>query len=115
MGKNPKKKKKKRRKRAWEIESDEEDKNDSNVVQEQKMSDRELIGYKKKFELFSEKATLLFANGDHNIYEQTRDSLIERIKLVEDEELFKKKQKEAMLQRNHNKKSEKEKMEDMLA
>merc|ERR1712154_567197 len=83
--------------------------------EEIKISERELLGCKRKFDILSEKATLLFANGDHNIYEQTRDSLIERIKLVEDEELFKRKQKEAMLQKNHNKKSEKEKMEDMLA
>ena len=121
--------KRKKRKRAWEINSDDENKNENE--DNDKISARELMGYKRKFELFSEKATMLIANGDHNIYQQTRDSLIQRIKLVEDENLFKRQQKEAielkrrieqqkkrkqMEQQLQNKpKSEKEKLDDMLA
>ena len=110
-----KKKKKKKRKRAWEIESDEE--NESEVNDEKmKISERELMGCKRKFEIFSEKATLLFANGDHNIYEQTRDSLVARIKLVENEQLFERQKKEAMQNRIYNKKkTKKETVDDMLA
>merc|ERR1712228_649900 len=111
--KNKKKKKKKKRRRAWEIESDEE--NEDNVTNEKiKMSERELSAYKRKFEIFSEKATLLFANGDHNIYEQTRDKLIKRIKLVENEKLFERQKKEAMKNR-HKKVTKDEKLDDLLA
>merc|ERR1712176_266013 len=111
-----KKKKKKRKKRAWEIESDEDvdsmKKDEENV----QISERELLGYKRKFEILSEKATLLFANGDHNIYEQTRNTLIARIKLVEDKQLFERQKKEAMEKRKEMKeKNAKEKLDNMLA
>ena len=128
---NNKTNKKKKRKRAWEIESDDEtkqnDNDNDNDNKNEEISSRELMGYKTKFELFSEKATMLFANGDHNIYQQTRNSLIERIKLVEDEQLFKKQKEEAFKQQQYalkqqqqqreqkKKQSEKEKLDDMLA
>merc|ERR1712129_382584 len=114
--KKKKKKKKRKRKRAWEIDTDEENESE-NVCNDEKMkvSERELMGYKRKFELFSEKATLLFANGDHNIYEQTRDSLIARIKVVADKKLFDEQKKEAAVKRVRFEKSKKEQMDDMLA
>eukprot|EP01084_Bolivina_argentea_P079271 143803_1 len=74
--------KKNKLKRAWEIAppSPSEDAEDLIPMH---LTDRQLLGYKKRFELFSEKSTMLFANGDHNIYRQTRNSLIRRIGLVE--------------------------------
>ena len=115
--------KKRKRKRAWEMGSDDENQksNDSRNGTEE-VSERELMGYRRKFEIFSEKATLLFANGDHNIYEQCRESLIQRIKLVEDEQLFKRHQQEALRrkelaerEKNHNIKRQTETVDDMLA
>merc|ERR1711971_1460016 len=103
-----------KRKRAWEIDTDDENESDNDKCNDEKMkvSERELMGYKRKFELFSEKSTLLFANGDHNIYEQTRDSLIARIKVVADKKLFEQQKKEAAAKRKEIEKNKKEQMDD---
>ena len=76
---------KRRKKRLWEEASPTSDEASGKGTGDEaaSISERELLGLRRRFELFSEKATLLMTNGDHNTYQQTRDSLIDRIRMAE--------------------------------
>merc|ERR1719295_1733524 len=88
MTEPPTKRRKTTKRRPWETdETVESVENAAESAEEtEKMSEREIMALKKRFELFSSGATLLMANGDHNVFAQTRETLSDRIRRAEGEQ-----------------------------